>query len=245
MTASMTETTVSEYLHGMAISTDLEAFLNALTRLAVHRLSHPDSDAEVLCGITLLRRRKAGTVASSSERAQLMDEIQYSYDRGPCLDACRHETAFYVADLRTDKRWPEYARDVLGHGIRSILALPFVLPAGDRAAVNLYSEQEGDFSGEARAQAEAFAEQASQGFAVALRLATDRETAEDLKAAMSSRTVIDLAVGIIMGQNHCDQDEGFRILRSASNSRNIKLRELATSIVEKTGGNTPSTHFDG
>lgn len=244
MTDSMTDTTVSEYLHGLALSTDLEAFLNALTRLAAQQLSHSESGADTLCGITLLRRRKAGTVASSSERAQLLDELQYRFDHGPCLDACRESTLLYVADLRTDGRWPDYAQAVLEHGVLSILAIPFVLPSGDRAAVNLYSEQEGDFRGEARSQAESFAAQASQGFALALRLASDRETTEDLKAAMASRTVIDLAVGIIMGQNHCTQEEAFTILRSASNSRNIKLRELASSIVESTGGNTADTHFD-
>ncbi|HXD29276.1 MAG TPA: GAF and ANTAR domain-containing protein [Arthrobacter sp.] len=244
MTDSMTETTVSEYLHGMALSTDLEAFLNALTRLAVQQLSHPEDGPEVLCGITLLRHRKAGTVASSSERAQAMDELQYRFDNGPCLDACREEAVFYAADLSTDGRWPGYAAAVVEEGVRSVLAIPFVLPSGDRAAMNLYSEQEGDFVDDARVQAESFAAQASQGFAVALRLAGDRESVADLKAAMASRTAIDLAVGIIMGQNHCTQEEAFGILRSASNSRNIKLRDLASSIVQSTGGNAASTHFD-
>lgn len=242
MTDSMTETTVSEYLHGMALSADLEAFLNALTRLSVQNLSSPG--AEVLCGITLLRHRKAGTVASSGERAQMMDEMQYQYDDGPCLQACRDNAAVHVDDLLDDPRWPAYSRDIAGHGIRSVLALPFALPSGDRAALNLYSGKVGDFTGESRTRAESYAAEASRGFALALRLATDRETTEDLRAALESRTTINLAVGIIMGQNHCSQEEAFKILRSASNTRNIKLRELASSIVETTGGSSPSTHFD-
>lgn len=242
MTNSMTETTVTEYLHGMALSTDLEAFLNALTRLSVQNLSSPGT--EVLCGITLLRQRKAGTVASSSERAQMMDELQYDYDAGPCLDACRDGSVNYSEDLLDDPRWPDYTRAVVAHGMRSVLALPFTLPSGDRAAMNLYSEQVGDFTGEARTRAEAYAAEASQGFALALRLATDREKAEDLQAALESRTTIDLAVGIIMGQNQCSQEEAFRILRSASSTRNIKLRAVASSLVESTGGSASRTHFD-
>lgn len=66
------ETSINEYLYGKILEHDeIEAFLNALTRLAVHELS-ADGD-EVLCRITLLRHQKVGTVASSSEDAQELD----------------------------------------------------------------------------------------------------------------------------------------------------------------------------
>lgn len=48
---------------------------------------------------------------------------------------------------------------------------------------------------------------------------------------MESRTTIDLALGVIMGQNHCSQDAAFRILKNASSTRNVKLRENAAGIV--------------
>ncbi|WP_412870069.1 ANTAR domain-containing protein [Cellulomonas sp. 179-A 4D5 NHS] len=54
----------------------------------------------------------------------------------------------------------------------------------------------------------------------------------DLRAAAESRSVIDQATGVIMRQNHCTAHEAFSILRSASQNRNIKLREVAASLVE-------------
>ena len=62
---------------------------------------------------------------------------------------------------------------------------------------------------------------------------------------MQHRTVIDLAVGIIMGQNRCgSQEEAVAILKTASNHRNMKLRDLAAELVapSPTPPTPPSTH---
>ncbi|MCV9996355.1 hypothetical protein OIU93_18960 [Paeniglutamicibacter sp. ZC-3] len=57
-------------LQGMILeSSEIGSFLDALTRLAVQELSEPGE--EILCGITLLRHKRPGTVASSSQAAQV------------------------------------------------------------------------------------------------------------------------------------------------------------------------------
>lgn len=235
-------TTVNEYLYGKILESDeVEAFLNALTRLAVHELS--DGGEAVLCGITLLRKRRAGTVASSSEEAQDVDEIQYGYRDGPCLYASRNQVTVKVSDLQNDDRWPDYARDVSQRGIRSVLAIPFELEAGDGAALNLYSAEPGKFTETKVEAAQNYAQQASQALALSVRLAKYRVAEADVLEAMKSRTTIDLAAGIIMGQNDCNQKDAVSILKSASTSRNIKLREIAAGVVASTG-TEPGTHFE-
>ena len=89
-----------------------------------------------------------------------------------------------------------------------------------------------------------FAETASTTVAIALRIAEHSETAEDRRLAMESRTTIDLAVGIIMGQNRCTQEEAVAILKKASNNRNVKLRELAEQVIGTVGQSAASTSFD-
>ena len=61
---------------------------------------------------------------------------------------------------------------------------------------------------------------------------------------MESRTVIDLAVGSIMAQNRCSQDEAFTILKDASSHRNIKLQQLAQHLIASLGQPPPTTAFD-
>jgi AmiR/NasT family two-component response regulator len=44
---------------------------------------------------------------------------------------------------------------------------------------------------------------------------------EQLRSSLSSRTVIDQALGIIMAREHCSQSRAFAILRSASQIRQL------------------------
>lgn len=235
--------TVSEYLYGQILESDtLEAFMNALTRLAALELSEDGTD--VLCGVTLLRHKKAGTIASSGPIAQAMDELQYDYRDGPCLTAARTQELVHAPDLATDGRWPEYSAAIQEHGIHSALAVPFDLPGPDRAALNLYASQAHWFTPERVTAARDYAARTARALQISIRLARHDEAEHDALEALKSRTSIDLAVGIIMGQNRCSQEEAFALLVSASSTRNIKLRDVATAMVEGTGANEPATHFD-
>jgi AmiR/NasT family two-component response regulator len=78
-----------------------------------------------------------------------------------------------------------------------------------------------------------------------LRLARLQEAKNNLEAAMKNRTAIDIAVGVIMAQNRCSQEAATTILRKASNSRNIKLRDVAASVIASASRTANlRTHFD-
>jgi AmiR/NasT family two-component response regulator len=62
---------------------------------------------------------------------------------------------------------------------------------------------------------------------------------------MESRTMIDLATGAIMAQNRCSQEAAMKILKIASSTRNVKLREIAASVVASISEDPRvRTHFD-
>jgi GAF domain-containing protein len=234
---------ITEHLQELVLtSSDVGDFLHELARVSARSLSI-DGD-EVLCGITLLRHRKAATVASSSEQAQVLDEIQYSYGDGPCMTASREQQTIHVQDLETDQRWPHYLETVLQQGVRSILAVPFRLEGDTRAALNLYSHRPGRFEGKVLKLAEDFVSQTSMALRLAVRFAHHSEAAANLKATLESRTAIDVAVGIIMAQNRCSQAEAFELLKAASSARNVKLHGVATSIVDSLGHGQVRTHFE-
>jgi Response regulator with putative antiterminator output domain len=63
----------------------------------------------------------------------------------------------------------------------------------------------------------------------------DQATLTDhLRAALSSRSVIDQAMGIVMGMQHCSPTEAFDMLRAVSQNRNIPLREVAAELIART-----------
>ncbi|GAB3526286.1 GAF and ANTAR domain-containing protein [Arthrobacter monumenti] len=243
MGSELIEQNTNNFLQDAVLSSaDVEEFLDELCRHAVQELS---DGSEVLCGITLLRDKKAGTVASSSKSARRMDEIQYNYDDGPCLTASREQKPVLISDLAEEPRWPGYADVVVQHGMRSVLAVPFNLEGEAKAAINLYSDAPGKFDGDDVTRVTAFADEAARSLRLAIRIALHSERSADLKAAMDSRTVIDMAVGIVMGQNRCSQDEAIEFLKKASSNRNVKLREVAGQLVAGVGKTPePRAHFE-
>jgi AmiR/NasT family two-component response regulator len=72
-----------------------------------------------------------------------------------------------------------------------------------------------------------------------LREASERASLQalvhHLERALSSRAVIEQAKGIVMAHHGGTADEAFARLVAYSSRRNVKLRELAASIVREHG----------
>jgi hypothetical protein len=62
-------------------------------------------------------------------------------------------------------------------------------------------------------------------------LAAAQQEIDDLRAAMTSRPMIDQAKGILMARHSCSPDEAFQVLATASQRGNRKLREVAAGVV--------------
>lgn len=232
---------VQDLLHH---SEDFTVFLREFTVELSRILS--TQEEPVSCAVSLLREKRAGSAASSSPQAQALDEMQGRFLEGPCLTAIHEHTITHIADTLDDPRWPDYLPVAAEHGVRSILGVPFELgdESGAGAALNVYSARPGEFSDEIIESVRHEVHQASSALQLGVRLARHRETEENLRAAMASRTPIDLAVGLIMGQNRCTQDEAVEILKAASNHRNIKLRDLAADLVERANQRPAETHYE-
>lgn len=224
-------------------SADFEDFLNELARFSAHQMAGDGDDA--LCGITLLRDRKAATIGWSSDSAREVDEIQYSLSQGPCLTAAEEEREVHVPDLLEENRWgPDYATAVASHGLRSVLSLPFTLQGEAKAALNLYSDVPRKFEGNAAARARDFTREISQALRLAVRFSLHADSASNLRATLESRTIIDIAVGIVMAQNRCSQQAAVQILTEASSNSNTKLRDIAKTLVDSVGGTGARTHYE-
>lgn len=224
-------------------TTDAEEFFRELATFSATLLSMPT--LEIHCNVMVMRRKKPVAVASSTPRARIMDELQYRFGDGPCLSAMRTGSTVHVPDVSREHRWPEYTYAVAAMKVRSILSVPLPLEGESTASLNIYSTQVHGFTGDDIARAELFGEQAATTLRLELRLARLQEAKDNLEAAMKNRTAIDVAVGIIMAQNKCSQDAAMKILRNASNSRNIKLRDVAATVIETASSTaTLRTHFD-
>lgn len=227
--ASITE------LQAVLLSTDsIDGFLHDLAVLAACQLGQGLS-----CGITLQPDGRPLTVASSDPNAAQIDELQYGLDSGPCLTSLREGRQIRIDDLASDQRWHDYAVRALAHGVRSSLSIPVTAQDRPVGALNLYADQPHYFGPDQAETARQFASQASVAVGIAARLAAQSVLNGQLRASLASRSVIDQAIGIIMAEQRCTADDAFAILRTASQHRNIKLRQVATQIVTGITGGPP------
>lgn len=224
-------------------SEDVSGFLEDLAIFTASSVSAA-RDQDVLCGVTLSRRRRAMTVAGNNHEARLIDEVQQAYGDGPCLEAMRTGKTVLISDTSGDSQWPEYCATIAERGHLAVLCVPLGLEDGATAALNLFARQRDAFDEASIRSCELFASQAEKALRLAVRIGARQQRAEDLEQAMRSRTAIDLATGVIMGQNRCSQEEAFRILSRASNGRNQKLRDVAESLLRSLANETPASHFE-
>ncbi|HEY7429368.1 MAG TPA: GAF and ANTAR domain-containing protein [Streptosporangiaceae bacterium] len=222
-------------LQRLLVATEgVEDFLQGLASLAAGLLSEGLS-----CGVAVEADGKPVTAACSDEVASQIDEVQYLLGEGPCLTALRDQKVVSVEDTAETADWPGFAPQAAAYGIRSCLSVPLRSKQRVMGALNLYSPVPGAFREPEVQRAEEFAGHASAALAVATRLAAYTSLVEQLRASLVSRAVIDQALGVIMGQKRCTQAEAFDVLRTASQQRNIKLRELAREIVTEVSGQPP------
>ena len=240
ITAEFTDAEDLRELHGALLGTEsVEQFLHEMAVLAARLVS-----GGLSCGMTMQPSGQPVTVACSDPVAARVDEVQYELDDGPCLHAMRDGHMVRIEDTADKARWPEFEAQAASHGIRSCLALPLnalPLSGGDQpvGALNLYARSASAFGAAEARRAENFAENASGALMLAIRLASHAALIGQLRSSLTSRTVIDQALGIIMAREHCTQARAFAILRSASQNSNVKLRDIAGAVVSSVTGEPP------
>jgi len=222
----------------IASAEDIRAFLNGLTELGAAVASRSTGTA-IECAVTLGRRKRTATIGGSSEQAMLLDRIEQSLEQGPCIDALESGRPVLLDDALSSPQWDKYCQELAAVGMRSTLGVPMELEHDSAAVLNFFAPKPGTFTREAVADTLTFAGIAGKALRVAIRITTLNETAENLDAAMETRSVIDTACGVIISQNRCTPDEAFQILKKASNDRNQKLHELARALVNGVSGRRP------
>ena len=222
-------------LQALLLDTDtVHGFLDRLAQLTAQELPEGSS-----CGVTVRQDSRPVTLAASDDFTMQIDQMQYGLGEGPCVDALSTGKANYIADTSTEERWMRFCQTAHEQGVCSCLALPLNSPNGLMGCYNFYSMRSDGFAEESRGQLEVFASNAAGAVAVAMKLADQAQLSDNLHQALTSRAVIDRAIGIIMAQQRCDADPAFDILRRASQNRNVKLRELAAEIVTAVSGKSP------
>lgn len=211
----------------------LAELLSEVATFAVHAI--PGAEG---AGVTLLRVDLPGDMVEASAASAAfvteIDEIQHVTVReGPCITAALEQRTVRSGSLGGEKMWPRFGPRVGRLGVHSALSLPLMLPDRVIGAINVYARDKDVFNEHAAELGELFAKPAAVAVHNAHVLAQAVALAEQLQAALSTRPVIDQAIGLLRGRSGLSVDDAFAQLRTISQSENRKLADVAERIVDE------------
>lgn len=190
-----------------------------------------------LVSVTLRADDAFHTPARTDELANRLDEIQYELDEGPCVHATRTPGLglTFCAELGAGREYPRFGPAAARLGVHSVLAVG-MFPGGPTprlGSLNIYSRAVHGLDELDRDLAVVLAAHAATALTVTMaNTAAELELAQ-LRQAISSRDVIGQAKGILMERRGVGADDAFDILRTTSQSLNIKLTQVAQTLVER------------
>jgi anti-anti-sigma factor len=206
-----------------------EAACRLVCELAVTAVSGAEA-----ASVTVKSAGHAMCVASSDALAESVGALEIQLGEGPSVDSLRSGRRQFSRSLVTERRWPEFANRALYSGVASVMAEPLPANGTTFGALTLYSTKENAFDDRS------FGEAAGLGSRGAVVIANSNlywqatELADQLKEALESRAVIDQAKGVIMAREGISPEEAFALLLKASQTGNVKVRDIAVRLVQET-----------
>ena len=216
--------------------------LELLTRIAAMAvIAIPGADG---AGLTLLEQDRDDIVVKSTEFVRQIDDIQYGLGQGPCISAAETGVTMRSGSLGGDSRWPRFGPRAGRLGVHSVLSLPLRTPSGVVGAMNVYAHAKDAFDARSEELGELFAIPAAISVLNAQILAQSQRLTLQLQAALSSRPVIDQAIGILRSRSGETAAEAFSRLRVMSQTEHQKLVEVAAAIVDEAAARARTRRTD-
>lgn len=225
----------AQFHHAMADATPGLSTADRLCRACVELLDVDGAAVSVTHDGTT-----RGTFGSSGELSRELDEYQFTFGEGPCLDAVRELRPILVPDLRdpVEQRWPVYAGAVLDRGIRAVFALPVTVVFNQLGSLDLYRHEPGRLAPSVLAGALAAAELAALPLLDLMGAEVDwADVGEDggewSELASLERVEVYQATGMVMAQLGVGPTEALARVRAEAFIQGTTASELAWSIIER------------
>lgn len=182
-------------------------------------------------GVSLINEDHTGggMAAASAPLSRRLEELEFTHGEGPSIAAFDLRRPVLEPDLagRGVRRWPGYAPDASGLGVRAVFAFPLQIGAARLGTLEIYRDEPGPLSEEALRQAFTFAE-------VALALLLDGQdgaTAAGLDDVLAYRAEVYQAQGMVMIDLGVSLTEAMARLRGHAYAENRYLSDVARDVV--------------
>ena len=174
-------------------------------------------------------------VASSHKDVRRLERLQLEHpEGGPSVECASTGEPAGIDDI-TDEAcpWPTFAKATAEAGYRSVYAVPMRLREEVIGALTLLVSENTPLSPNERRLAKALADVATIGILQQRSLHRASLLAEQLQTALNSRIVIEQAKGVLAEHGSVDMDTAYAALRTFSRNSNLKLTDVARSLVAR------------
>jgi GAF domain-containing protein len=167
--------------------------------------------------------------------AALVEELQFTFGEGPCIDAHRTGRPVVEDDLAhaSPPRWPAFTPAVLDAGARAVYGFPIRIGAVRLGALNLYRDVPGSLSGEQYEDALVLAEVAARAILAVQADAPPDELAAELESMANFHLEVHQAAGMVAVQADCSVVEALVRLRAFAFRNERSIDDVADEVVRR------------
>lgn len=206
---------------------DVADFLHTLSARCVELL-----DVHAAGVMVTDQRGRLRVMASSSERAHLLELFEVESDQGPCVACFDSGQPVSDTDLRVvDPRWASFSQRAGEAGFSAVHALPMRLRDDIIGVLNLFSTQTGTLNDADTFLGQALANVTTIGLLQQRAIHHREMVTEQLQGALNSRVVIEQAKGVLFERLNIDMHDGFDLLRTYARRTNRRLTDVAHDVI--------------
>ncbi|MGW2491267.1 GAF and ANTAR domain-containing protein [Streptomyces sp. NPDC001606] len=183
------------------------------------------------------------TWCASDGTAARLAELQYTIGDGPCQSALDQGAPVLAADLTDGPaagRWPIFAQEAVGLGVRAVFSLPLGVSGAAIGTLDLYSHRVGGL-GESDLRIAAWVRDAVTYALMGLQTATPDLAAEAtddgvatwVAASEAEHTEVYQAVGMVMVQLDLDPEQALDLLRAHAYAESRTVSQVARDVLAR------------
>ena len=174
-----------------------------------------------------------GSLCSSDEVSQLIEDLQYTLGEGPCVDAYQQDQVVAEPDLADPRipRWLAFSPPALQAGVGAVFGFPLRVGTVRLGALNFYRDGPGQLSSDQHADALVLADLTARWVLEAQAGAAPDTVAGELETGADFHFTVHNAAGIVSVQQGISVTEALIRLRAYAFTNGHLVADVAQDVI--------------
>jgi GAF domain-containing protein len=175
-----------------------------------------------------------GSVCTTGEVSSLIEDLQYTFGEGPCVDAYDLDRPVLEPDLAdpATPRWPAFTGAAVAAGVRAVFGFPMAVGSVRLGALNLYTDHPGPLTDDQHADALVMAGVAAEAVLAMQAGSPPGALAAELEGS-DFRYVVHQAAGMVSAQLDVSVTVAMVRLRGYAFGNERRLDDVAADVVAR------------